>query len=77
LTKEKVVLKVPVDFNTEDLEGRIDINTDVHLELLEHLRPNLPLLLSEPGLEVEALAVYDPDFKRWYGIPDWSTRRDT
>jgi hypothetical protein len=71
------MLKVSVDFNTEDQRGWIDINTDVYPDLLELLRPDLPLLLSEPGLEVEAVAVYDAAFKRWYGIPDWSTSRDT
>jgi hypothetical protein len=72
------VLKVYVDFNTmaEHEKEWVHINTRVDSYLLEYLRPNLPLLLSSGDLEVEAVAVYDPDFKHWYGIPDWSTRRD-
>jgi hypothetical protein len=74
------MLRVRVDYNTyEEIngEGRVYINTIVEPELLSQLSLGLPVTLYDSeSLEVDAVAQYDADFQHWYGIPDWSTRRD-
>jgi hypothetical protein len=74
-----MALRVFVDYNTEgdDEKGRIAINTVIDKLLLGHLRPGLPLILFDSeSLEVDAVAEYDQEHQAWYGVPDWSTRRD-
>jgi hypothetical protein len=73
-----MALRVSVDFNTmaTDAEERVFINTVVHPEWLDHLRPGLPLILSDDTLEVRAVAEFDGDHQVWFGRPDWSTSRD-
>ena len=43
----------------------------------KHLQPGLEITLYDnDGLEVEAIAAFDEEHQFWYGLPDWSTRRD-
>ncbi len=55
---------------------RVSINTGIHQDLLEHLRPGLPGLLCDETLEVEAIAEFDEEHQRWLARPNWSTSRD-
>jgi hypothetical protein len=74
-----MALRVFVDYNSEgdDPQGRIRINTVVQKYLLEFLRPGMALVLfDEESLEVDAVAEFEPELEFWYGVPDWSTRRD-
>jgi hypothetical protein len=74
-----MTLRVFVDYNTisDDPQGRIHINTVVQKYLLELLSPGLPLVLfDEESLEVDAVAEFDAEYDFWYGVPDWSTRRE-
>ncbi|MBA3873540.1 MAG: hypothetical protein H0X30_30785 [Anaerolineae bacterium] len=74
-----MALRVFVDYNTisDDVQGRIHINTVVFKSLLELLQPDLPLVLfDEESLEVDAVAEYELEYDFWYGVPDWSTRRE-
>ena len=71
-------MRVSVDFNTMmvDPEERVSINTGIHQDLLEHLRPGLLVLLCDETLEVEAIAEFDEEHRRWLARPNWSTSRD-
>jgi len=73
-----MALRVYVDFNTmaTDEAERVFINTVVHPDLADHLRPGLPILLTDETLEVMAIAEFDRDHQVWFGRPDWSTSRD-
>ena len=72
-------LRVGVDYNTaaDDASRRIFINTEVDKYLLDVLRPGIPLILyDDESLEVDAIAEFDTEQQRWFGVPDWTTRRD-
>jgi hypothetical protein len=72
-------LRVHVDFNSlwDDEKGYININTLVDKHLLDILTQGMPLTLYDSeSMEVDAIADLDKQNGRWYGIPDWSTRRD-
>jgi len=72
------MLRIGVDFNTmyQFPSGIVDINADFEPKLLGYLYPGLRVILYEmPDLEVEAIIEVD-EKGRWYGIPDWSTRKD-
>jgi len=70
-----MALRVMVDYNTE--YDANDINTVGFKYLLDILRPGLPLVLFDSeSLEVDAVAAFDAEHQCWYGVPDWSTRRD-
>jgi hypothetical protein len=74
-----MALRVSVDFNTmmADEKERVSINTLVNPALLEYLSPGLQLVLYESeSMEVDAVAEFDEERQRWFGIPNWSTRRD-
>jgi len=74
-----MALRVFVDYNTatDDLSSRISINTQLFKHLLDILSPGLPLVLyDEDSLEVDAVAEFNHEYQCWYGLPDWSTRRD-
>jgi ethanolamine ammonia-lyase large subunit len=77
--REEMMLRVFVDYNTisDDERERVAINTVIFKYLLEHLQPNLPIILYDnESLEVNAVAEFDQEDQAWYGIPDWSTRRE-
>ena len=73
-----MTIRVYVDFNTmaKDRERRIYINTYLHEELVDTLRPGLPVILYDETLEVEAVAEFDEEYREWVGRPDWSTAHD-
>jgi hypothetical protein len=73
------MLRVEVDFNTMQIDPRerVLINTVVEPSLLPHLHPGLPVTLFAPAdMEVDAVLEFDEALQRWFGVPDWSTRRD-
>jgi hypothetical protein len=73
------MLRIPVDFNTinADEMERVAINAVANNQLLSHFRSGLRVVLYEEGdIEVEANLEFDENFQRWFGIPDWATRRD-
>jgi hypothetical protein len=69
-------LRVYVDYNSEEQDGQIHINTVVYPELLDLLKPGLELRLYDEELEVNAVATFNEAYQTWYGVPDWSTRHD-
>jgi hypothetical protein len=74
-----MALRVFVDYNTmlADDKERVSINTSIFKYLLDDLHFGMPLVLyDEESLEVDAVADYDPEYKMWFGVPDWSTRRE-
>ena len=74
-------LRITVDFNTMamDERQRIWINTRVDKELLDILQHGRQVILYDPPDEVEAVLEvdeYEDGRVEWYGVPDWSTRRE-
>jgi hypothetical protein len=69
-------VRVRVNFEREDKKGRIYINTFSHPDRLNGLKPGAELTLYDKEMEVDAVAEFDETLQWWYGIPDWSTRRD-
>lgn len=68
-----------MDFNSIEQNEWIYFNTVVYPELPDLLKPGLPITLYDyESLEVDAVAGVEIHEGRewWYGIPDWSTRRD-
>lgn len=72
------LMRLYVDFNTmmQDEEERVRINTHVHKNLVDKLRPGLPVLLHDEGLAVEAVIEFDAQHKVWWARPNWSMSRD-
>lgn len=77
-----MTIRIFVDYNTIAAElssngDRVSINTRVFKYLLDVLRPSLPVVLyDDESLEVDAIAEFDTEHQSWYGVPDWTTRRD-
>jgi hypothetical protein len=75
------MLKIAVDFNALSPDGeKVWINTKhLNIEAAKKFKHDLRVLLYEPDMEVEAILRSETDDQglvRWYGIPDWSSRRD-
>ncbi|MBC7814982.1 MAG: hypothetical protein H7175_27740 [Burkholderiales bacterium] len=77
------MFRVPVDFNTQRFVTLNDekveivrINTHYDAWLLDYLKPGLHVLLfTSNDFEVEGVVEYYEEWKRWIGIPEWSTVR--
>ena len=73
-------LRIHVDYNTidnHDPKRRVYINTVVQPELLTQLYTGqLLVLYDSESLEVDAIAEFDQRLQQWWGVPNWSTRRD-
>ena len=72
------MIRVSVDFNTMQVDARerVNINIATHPNLSESLSLGQRVVLVEPDLEVEANLEFDVQDGEWWGVPDWSTRRD-
>ena len=70
--------RIYVDFNTmqTDTRERVFINTGVHPELARELLPGMSVILFDECLEVGGTVEFDSGTSEWYGVPDWTTRRD-
>ncbi len=76
-------IRLYVDFNTMMMDplGRVtvaEIGSDRpdDQEALRVLKPDLPIVLYDETMEVEAVAVLDSAEGVWLAEPDWSTRHD-
>ena len=73
---------IEVDFNTmqQDEKERVRINTVVESELLGKIFPGQEVVLYAPNdMQVDGHIEMDKDTdgrEWWYGVLDWSTRRD-
>jgi len=72
---------IEVDFNSMTKDGkRVLVNTTFRPELLKHIFPNQEVVLyTVNDIEVDGHIEMDKDTdgrEWWYGVPDWSTRRD-
>ena len=67
------MIRIHVDFNSRDEEGRVQLNT---FSLANHegsLTEELTVMLYEPDdFEVQATLVFD---EGWMAVPDFSTLR--
>lgn len=75
------MLRIHVDFNSMTKDGeKVWINTTVDDFLLPSLYEGLRVIVYEPDdFQVEATIVVEKDKNGndwWYGILDWSTRRE-
>jgi general stress protein 26 len=75
------MIRIRADFNAMSEDGRrVWINTNVDDQLANSLHPGMRVLLFEPDdFEVEAIIEVSKDANSkdwWYGILDWSTRRE-
>jgi len=72
---------IEVDFNSMTKDGkRVLVNTTFRPELLKRIFPNQEVVLyTANDVEVDGHIEMDKDAdgrEWWYGVPDWSTRRD-
>jgi len=73
------MLRIEVDFNTIqiDTRERVLIDAVINQSILQYLRHGLSVTLYTPqDTEVDAVLEFDQALQRWFGVPDWSTRRD-
>jgi hypothetical protein len=70
--------RIYVDFNTmqTDERERVFVNTMVTPGLAEELQPGMPVTMYDECLEVTGVLEFEPARGLWYGVPDWSTRRE-
>jgi hypothetical protein len=70
--------RVYVDFNTmqSDEKERVFINTAVTPGLAETLTAGASVTLYDECLEVGAVLEFEPAQKLWFGVPEWSTKKD-
>lgn len=77
-----MAMRVYVDFNTMmmDPEERVYIGKEGSLQddqdVLAALHPDLPVVLFDEEMQVEAIPELDPETGVWLGRPIWSTQRD-
>jgi hypothetical protein len=75
------MLKLIVDFNNLTPDGeKVLVAQHTDTERITKLKPGMRVLLHEPG-DFEVEAIVEPieireGVVRWFGLPDWSTRRD-
>lgn len=73
-------LRIYVDYNTimADERERVSINTLIPSAeySIDQLIQGLVVTLYDEELEVDAVLEFDEAHQHWYGVPDWSTRRD-
>jgi hypothetical protein len=76
------MVRIPVDFNTMNTnpDEKVVIYTKAHFkedeEWIRELKAGCRVILYDGEMEVEAILEGEPGAQIWYGIPDWSTRKD-
>ena len=79
--REQAMIRIPVDFNAMNKAGtHVWINTKIHATLIDVLKPDMRVILYESyDMQVEATIEIEENrdgIKTWYGVADWSTRKD-
>jgi hypothetical protein len=74
------MIRIYCDWNNRIDDEKFDLGCLGALEDLARYTPLLKdgmrvILYQTDELEAEGTLYFDPEGKRWFGIPDWSTKR--